>query len=74
MNVAKRARQNRNSPITTVTTRRQGDPSTEVAHFPICHVPAHDDRFGTHCILVGYTGRSRIKCLKCKVHLIRCFG
>ncbi|VVC87586.1 unnamed protein product [Leptidea sinapis] len=55
-----------------ITPRRPGEvhPSTEVAHLPIGHFPAHDDGFGTH-ISAARTGKSRIKCLKCKVHILK---
>ncbi|VVC98462.1 unnamed protein product [Leptidea sinapis] len=33
------------------------------------YFPAHNDGSRTHCKLVVYKGKSRINCVKCKVHL-----
>ncbi|OWR41364.1 putative transcription factor COE1 [Danaus plexippus plexippus] len=59
------------SPLPVVVPRRPGEvrPSTEIARDGISHFPAHDDGCGTRCKLTGCKGKSRIKCIKCKVHL-----
>lgn len=59
------------SPLPVVVPRRPGEvrPSTEIARDGIGHFPAHDDGCGTRCKLTGCKGKSRIKCIKCKVHL-----
>ncbi|CAK1586716.1 unnamed protein product [Parnassius mnemosyne] len=56
-----------------ITPRRPGEvrPSIEVARDGVGHFTAHDGGSGTRCKLVGCKGKSRIKCVKCKVHL--CF-
>lgn len=59
------------SPLPVIVPRRPGElrPSTEIARDGVGHFPAHDVGSGTRCKLPGCKGKSRIKCIKCKVHL-----
>lgn len=59
------------SPLPVIVPRRPGElrPPTEIARDGVGHLPAHDVGSGTRCKFPGCKGKSRIKCIKCKVHL-----
>lgn len=70
--VAKRGRPSGSSPMPPVIIpRRPGEvrPASEIARDGVGHFPAHDDGAGTRCKMGGCKGKSRVKCVKCKVHL-----
>lgn len=59
------------SPLPVIAPGRPGEvrPSTEIALDGVGHFPAHDDGSRPSCKLAGCKGKSRIKCIKCKMHL-----
>lgn len=59
------------SPTPQIIPRRPGEvrPVADIARDGFGHFPAHDEGLGTRCKMVGCKGRTRIKCIKCKVHL-----
>lgn len=59
------------SPLPVIVPKRPGElrPPTEIARDGVGHLPAHDVGSGTRCKFPGCKGKSRIKCIKCKVHL-----
>lgn len=70
MTIAKRGRPSSNSPFPEIIPRkpREVRPAAEIARDGVGHFPAHEGA-GTRCKLPGCTGKSRIMCIKCKVHL-----
>nr|XP_021187154.1 piggyBac transposable element-derived protein 3-like [Helicoverpa armigera] len=71
INIGKRGRPSGSSPAPQIIPRRPGEirPEAEIARDGVGHFPAHDEGLGTRCKRVGCTGRTRIKCIKCKIHL-----
>lgn len=71
MSINKRGRPSSSSPTPQIIPRRPGEirPVSEIARDGFGHFPTHDEGLGTRCKMVGCKGRSRIKCIKCKVHL-----
>lgn len=70
--IAKRGRpSSSSSPKMQIIPRRPGEirPAAEIARDGVGHFPAHDDGTATRCKMVGCKGKSRVKCIKCKVHL-----
>lgn len=59
------------SPTLQIVPRRPGEtrPEAEITRDGFGHFPAHDEGLGTRCKMMGCSGRTRIKCIKCKVHL-----
>jgi hypothetical protein len=71
ISIGKRGRHSGSSPIPQIIPRRPGEvrPVADIARDGVGHFPAHDEGLGTRCKMVGCKGRTRIKCIKCKVHL-----
>lgn len=70
--IAKRGRPSSSSSSQMqIIPRRPGEirPAAGIARDGVGHFPTHDDGTGTRCKLVGCKGKSRVKCIKCKVHL-----
>ncbi|CAG4953203.1 unnamed protein product [Parnassius apollo] len=65
--IAKRGRpSNSSSPMMQIIQRRPGEicPAAEIARDGVGHFPAHDDGTWTRCKMVGWKGKSRVKCIK----------
>ena len=59
------------SPTLQIVPRRPGEsrPEAEITRDDFGHFSAHDEGLGTRCKMMGCSGRTRIKCIKCKIHL-----
>lgn len=71
ISMGKRGRPSGSSPTLQIVPRRPGEtrPEAEIARDGFGYFPAHDEGLGTRCKMMGCKGRTRIKCIKCKVHL-----